>query len=140
MPDVHPSTLRANRALADTLPFADRQDFDDAVRGFVGTIPDARVATDDGRVVWDMAPYRFLDDPDPPDTVNPSLWRQARLNRLHGLFQVCDRIWQVRGLDIANVTFPCWWASTRRTLNPRPSRIRSTWNSTGWVGSPGRRK
>ena len=42
--------------------------------------------------------------------------------------------------DIAKVTLPCWWASTRRTLNPRPSRIRSTWNSTGWVGSPGRRK
>ena len=104
MPDVHPSTLRANRALADTLPFADRQDFDDAVRGFVGTIPDARVATEDGRVVWDMAPYRFLDDPDPPDTVNPSLWRQARLNTVHGLFRVCERTYQVRGLDLANMT------------------------------------
>ncbi|MCZ8103078.1 MAG: MBL fold metallo-hydrolase [Burkholderiales bacterium] len=104
MPDVHPSTLRAHRALAEALPFADTQDFEDARRGFVGTIPDARVESEDGRTIWDMAPYRFLDDPAPPDTVNPSLWRQARLNTVHGLFEVCERTWQVRGLDIANMT------------------------------------
>ena len=39
-----------------------------------------------------------------PDTVNPSLWRQARLNMLHGLFKVTDRIYQVRGFDISNMT------------------------------------
>jgi alkyl sulfatase BDS1-like metallo-beta-lactamase superfamily hydrolase len=104
MPDVHPRTLSANRALADTLPFADDQDFEDARRGFVGTVPDARVVSDGGTVVWDMAPYRFLDDPAPPDTVNPSLWRQARLNTVHGLFEVCERTYQVRGLDLANMT------------------------------------
>ncbi len=104
MTDVHPSTVRANRALADALPFADEQDFEDARRGFVGTIPDARVDAEDGRTIWDMAPYRFLDDPAPPDTVNPSLWRQARLNTIHGLFEVCERTWQVRGLDLANMT------------------------------------
>ncbi|MEI7446494.1 MAG: alkyl sulfatase dimerization domain-containing protein [Burkholderiales bacterium] len=106
MTDVHPSTLRANRALADTLPFADEQDFEDARRGFVGTIPDARVAGDgpSGAPVWDLAPYAFLETPEAPDTVNPSLWRQARLNAIHGLFEVCDRTWQVRGLDLANMT------------------------------------
>jgi alkyl sulfatase BDS1-like metallo-beta-lactamase superfamily hydrolase len=64
MPDVHPSTLRAHRALADALPFADAQGLEDARRGFVGTIPDARVESGDGRTIWDMAPYhRFLYDP-----------------------------------------------------------------------------
>jgi alkyl sulfatase BDS1-like metallo-beta-lactamase superfamily hydrolase len=104
MTTAHPSTLAANRALADALPWADEADFEDARRGFVGTLPDARVTGDAGQVVWDMAPYRFLDDPRPPDTVNPSLWRQARLNTVHGLFEVCERTWQVRGLDISNMT------------------------------------
>jgi hypothetical protein len=54
---------------------------------------------------WSQRPYAFLDDEEPADTVNPSLWRQARLNRTHGLFQVSPRIFQVRGFDIANITF-----------------------------------
>ena len=51
-----------------------------------------------------MEPYGFLKG-ERPDTVNPSLWRQARLNAIHGLFQVCDGIFQVRGFDISNITF-----------------------------------
>ena len=39
-----------------------------------------------------------------PLTVNPSLWRQAQLNMHHGLFKVVDGLYQVRGLDIANMT------------------------------------
>jgi alkyl sulfatase BDS1-like metallo-beta-lactamase superfamily hydrolase len=104
MSTAHPSTVAANRALAYTLPFADEADFEDARRGFIGALPDARVTSASGHTVWDMAPYRFLDDPVPPDTVNPSLWRLARLNTIHGLFQVCERTYQVRGLDLANMT------------------------------------
>ena len=73
-----------------SLNFADTESFDDAHRGFVGTIPDARIERADGRVVWDLSSFAFLDDERAPDTVNPSLWRQARLNRIHGLFEVCD--------------------------------------------------
>ena len=40
-----------------------------------------------------------------PDTVHPSLWRMARLNGMHGLFEVVPSIYQVRGYDISNVTF-----------------------------------
>ena len=36
-------TLKANAEMAKNLPFADRQDFDDAMEGFVGTVPDALV-------------------------------------------------------------------------------------------------
>jgi alkyl sulfatase BDS1-like metallo-beta-lactamase superfamily hydrolase len=37
--------------------------------------------------------------------VNPSLWRNAQLNLLHGLFKVADGIYQVRGYDLSNITF-----------------------------------
>ena len=39
-----------------------------------------------------------------PPTVDPSLWRQSRLNMNHGLFEVVPGVYQVRGLDIANMT------------------------------------
>jgi alkyl sulfatase BDS1-like metallo-beta-lactamase superfamily hydrolase len=97
-------TCRANAALAATLDFGDQSAFDDAQRGFVGTIPDARIATPDGRVVWDLSAFAFLEDIAAPDSVNPSLWRHARINRIHGLFRVSERIYQVRGFDLANIT------------------------------------
>ncbi|MEZ5764649.1 MAG: MBL fold metallo-hydrolase [Xanthobacteraceae bacterium] len=91
---------------AKSLPPDDRADFDDAARGFIGTIPDARVEAAGGRVVWDMAPYAFeAQGNPPPDTINPSLWRQAQLNNHHGLFEVTPGIYQVRSFDISNVTF-----------------------------------
>ena len=100
--DAEPATRAANAALEGTLPFADRSDFDDARRGFVGTIPGGRIGTAE-QPVWSMERYAFLDGPAPP-TVNPSLWRQAQLNAIHGLFKVADRVYQVRGLDLANMT------------------------------------
>jgi alkyl sulfatase BDS1-like metallo-beta-lactamase superfamily hydrolase len=53
---------------------------------------------------FDTKPYAFLGKDEVPATVNPSLWRQAQLNAVNGLFQVTDRVYQVRGLDIANMT------------------------------------
>jgi alkyl sulfatase BDS1-like metallo-beta-lactamase superfamily hydrolase len=99
-----PATLKANAELAKTLPFADRQDFDDAIRGFVGTLPDALVSGTGPRPVWSMKPYDFLKQSEPADSINPSLWRQAQLNAIHGLFKVTERVYQVRGFDIANMT------------------------------------
>ena len=57
-----------------------------------------------GRVVWSLEPYGFLSAAEAPATVNPSLWRQSRLNMHHGLFEVVPGVYQVRGLDIANMT------------------------------------
>ena len=99
-----PSTLQANADMAKTLPFANRQDFEDAMHGFVGTVPDALVPGAGVRPVWSMKPYDFLKADAPADTVNPSLWRQAQLNAIHGLFKVTERVYQVRGFDIANMT------------------------------------
>lgn len=97
-------TCRANAALGERLDLSDESCFDDALRGFIDTLPDARIETAEGRVVWDLSAYAFLETIETPDSVNPSLWRQARLNRIHGLFQVCERMYQVRGFDIANIT------------------------------------
>ncbi|CAN5140632.1 alkyl sulfatase dimerization domain-containing protein [soil metagenome] len=102
--DAHPAVAAANAAMLAALPFEDRQDYEDASRGFIDTLPDAVVANAQGRVVWTLKPYGFLSSDTAPATVNPSLWRQSQLNMNHGLFQVSDRVYQVRGLDIANMT------------------------------------
>ena len=93
----HAATLKA-------LPFSDTSDFDDASRGFIGTLENARIASAQGRVVWSLEAYGFLADAEAPATVDPSLWRQSRLNMNHGLFEVVPGVYQVRGLDIANMT------------------------------------
>src|SRR5580658_8866754 len=83
---------------------ADVTDFADAARGFIASLPEPIIRTANGTPVWDLTPYAFLDEEIPPSTVNPSLWRMARLNMHHGLFQVTERVFQVRGLDLANLT------------------------------------
>jgi alkyl sulfatase BDS1-like metallo-beta-lactamase superfamily hydrolase len=93
----HAATLKA-------LPFSDTRDFDEAARGFLGTVENARIASAQGRVVWSLEPYGFLSEAEAPPTVDPSLWRQSRLNMNHGLFEVVPGVYQVRGLDIANMT------------------------------------
>lgn len=89
----------------DALPsFDDQADFESAGRGFVGTAPRPEIRDASGRVVWDLDAYAFLDAAC-PDTANPSLWRQSRLTAMHGLYQVADGIYQVRGFDLSNISF-----------------------------------
>ncbi len=99
------ATLKAHAALAAGLPKDDGQDLADARRGFIDTIEDAKALNAFGRAVWDLSPFAFLAEETPPETVNPSLWRQARLNMQHGLFEVTKGIYQVRGFDLSNITF-----------------------------------
>ena len=84
-------------------PFDDTTDFEDAERGFVGAMDPCVVSADDGRVVWDNDAYSFLGDAC-PGTANPSLWRQSQLCAKQGLFEVTEGIYQVRGLDLSNMT------------------------------------
>lgn len=84
------------------LPFEDTADFEDARRGFIATIDPMRIEAADGRAVWDMDAYSFTDG-DPPPTANPSLWRQAQLLSIHGLFEVAPGFYQVRGFDLSNM-------------------------------------
>jgi alkyl sulfatase BDS1-like metallo-beta-lactamase superfamily hydrolase len=97
-------TLASHSAFVTSLPFADTRDFTWADRGFVATRKDPKITGAAGQVVWDLAAFDFLKEP-PPPTVNPSLWRQGQLMAKHGLYQVSDNIWQVRGFDLANITF-----------------------------------
>ena len=102
--DASASVIAQHTATLKALPFSDTRDFDEAARGFLGTIEHADITNPQGRVVWSLKPYGFLSDETAPDTVDPSLWRQARLNMNHGLFEVVPGVYQVRGLDIANMT------------------------------------
>src|SRR6478609_5308269 len=98
------SVIAQHAATLKALPFSDVRDFDDAARGFLGTVENARITSPQGRVVWSLEPYGFLSTEEAPPTVDPSLWRQSRLNMHHGLFEVVPGVYQVRGLDIANMT------------------------------------
>ncbi|HEY7014294.1 MAG TPA: alkyl sulfatase dimerization domain-containing protein [Streptosporangiaceae bacterium] len=85
------------------LPFGDRADFDDADRGLIGSLKPCVVKDATGRVVWDNDVFAFLAG-DCPGTAHPSLWRQSQLCAKQGLYQVTDGIYQVRGLDLSNMT------------------------------------
>jgi len=101
------ATRAANRAVEQTLNFGDKNDFEDAARGFVAKPETLTVKDANGRVVWDMESYKAFigDEKQAPDTVNPSLWRVAQLNMKYGLFKVTDKIYQVRGYDLSNISF-----------------------------------
>ncbi|HMQ28167.1 MAG TPA: MBL fold metallo-hydrolase, partial [Acidimicrobiales bacterium] len=100
--DATEATAAANAAVAASLPLADEADFERARRGLLAEAPAQAGAA--GLPVWDRDRYAFVEG-DAPDSVNPSLWRQARLNGIAGLFEVCDGFYQVRGLDLSNITF-----------------------------------
>jgi alkyl sulfatase BDS1-like metallo-beta-lactamase superfamily hydrolase len=102
--DASSAVAVQQQAMLRSLPFSDIADFDDAARGFLGTIEHAKILSASGRTVWSLEPYGFLAEAESPPTVNPSLWRQSRLNMQHGLFEVVPGVYQVRGLDIANMT------------------------------------
>lgn len=96
-------TISSNAAVLKQLPFSDRTDFESISKGliapFKGQIKDAS-----GKVIWDVQAYDFLAKDQAPESVNPSLWRLAQLNAHAGLFEVSPKLYQVRGLDLANMT------------------------------------
>jgi alkyl sulfatase BDS1-like metallo-beta-lactamase superfamily hydrolase len=97
------ATLSANAAVQEQLDFQDRQDFEDATRGLIASDPSLQAINEQGVTVWDMPAYDFIGT-QAPDSVNPSLWRQAQLNNIHGLFEVAHGIYQLRGYDLSNMT------------------------------------
>jgi len=102
--DAEAATVAANAAMAARLPFADTADFESASRGLIAPVPDGLVLAASGTVLWNLGDWSFIDGEAAPATVNPSLWRMARLNRANGLFKVTDRLYQLRGFDLANMT------------------------------------
>lgn len=98
-----PSTRARLDAVEKTLPYADKEDWQLVKRGFIATVPEEKLRDADGNVVFDLATETFFGQKAPP-TVNPSLWRNAQLLSRHGLFKVAERIYQVRGFAISNMT------------------------------------
>lgn len=83
--------------------FGNTTDFDNANRGLIDKLDPPVITAADGRVVWDIGAYDFLDDRCPP-TADPSLWRQSQLCNIQGLFEVTEGIYQVRNFDLSNMT------------------------------------
>lgn len=96
------ATKKANADFGARLPIADQTDFENANRGFLAKIEEP-ILNEDGSVAWDVNQFDFVKG-DAPDTVNPSLWRQGKLNSIHGLFEVMPGIYQFRGYDLAQMT------------------------------------
>ncbi|MFD5510098.1 alkyl/aryl-sulfatase [Streptomyces sp. NPDC127051] len=101
--DAEPLVAEANGAALRDSAFDDTRDLENERRGFLGTVGESGIRDADGRVVWDLDAYGFL-DADCPPTAHPSLWRQSRLVTGHGLFEVVPGIYQVRGFDLSNMT------------------------------------
>ena len=103
--DATAQTKSANDALYGQLPFTDKTDFMNAHKGFIAPLPSELTKGKQGNVVWDPQQYAFIKEGEKaPDTVNPSLWRQSQLINIGGLFQVTDGVYQIRNLDLSNMT------------------------------------
>jgi alkyl sulfatase BDS1-like metallo-beta-lactamase superfamily hydrolase len=103
--DATAATRAANDALLNELPFSDTSDFDNARRGLVAPLPAEMIRGQAGNAIWNPQQYGFITEgAAAPATVNPSLWRQSQLINMSGLFEVADGIYQVRNLDLSNMT------------------------------------
>ena len=100
------ATAQAQREARASLPFDDTRDFDEVRRGFIAAPDYGQIMAEAGNVAWDFGSYDFLLQGEDFESIHPSLQRQAILNREYGLFEVVpDRIYQVRGFDLANISF-----------------------------------
>lgn len=103
--DATDATKQANEALYNQLPFSDKTDFTDAHKGFIAPLPQEVIKGEQGNVIWNPKQYDFIKEGEKaPDTVNPSLWRQSQLINISGLFEVTDGVYQIRNLDLSNMT------------------------------------
>ena len=103
--DATAATQQANNALFNQLPFSDNTDFTNAHKGFIAPLPQDIIKGEQGNTVWDPQQYAFIKEGDKaPDSVNPSLWRQSQLINISGLFEVTEGVYQIRNLDLSNMT------------------------------------
>lgn len=103
--DATVQTKSANDALYGQLPFNDKTDFSNAHKGFIAPLPADLIKGKQGNIVWNPQQYAFIKEGEKaPDTVNPSLWRQSQLINIGGLFEVTEGVYQIRNLDLSNMT------------------------------------
>ena len=123
-------TRELNQGFGDVLNLNNQESFQDAQRGFITTLSPMAISREDGSKTYTLEDLEFLEG-DCPDSVNPSLWRQAQLNANYtGLFEVCPGIYQVRSFDIANITFvmgETGWIVVDALTSAESSRQRYNW-------------
>ena len=99
-------TVDLQNDLRGSLPFEDQRDFEEAKKGFIAAPPYRQIKAEAGHVAWDIGKYDFLlQEGKDFDSIHPSLQRQAILNMNYGLYEVIPGIYQVRGYDLANISF-----------------------------------
>jgi alkyl sulfatase BDS1-like metallo-beta-lactamase superfamily hydrolase len=98
-------TVDLQKKMRQSLPFDDKRDFEEQKKGFIAAPDYKQIMADAGHVAWDMGSYEWLLQGKDFDSIHPSLQRQAILNMNYGLYQVIPGIYQVRGYDLANISF-----------------------------------
>jgi alkyl sulfatase BDS1-like metallo-beta-lactamase superfamily hydrolase len=88
-----------------SLPFDDKRDFEEEKKGLIAKPNFTQIKDEEGNVIWDMGRYNFLLEGKDWPTIHPSLQRIAILNMSYGLYEVTPGIYQVRGFDLAVITF-----------------------------------
>lgn len=99
------ASFNRNFLKRENIDMSNETDWADSQRGFIAKMETQLIDGKNGESVWDLNQYAFLEKEDSPLTVNPSLWRQARLNMINGLFEVTGGIYQVRGHDLSVISF-----------------------------------
>ena len=100
-----PYTIDLLKKAKATLPFDDVRDFEEQKRGLIAPMEQMKIMADAGHVAWDMERFQFLETPGDFDSIHPSLVRQSRLNNNYGLYEVIPGIYQVRGVDLSDISF-----------------------------------
>jgi alkyl sulfatase BDS1-like metallo-beta-lactamase superfamily hydrolase len=98
-------TLEVLKQAAATLPFADKRDFEEQKKGFIAPAENTKIMAEDGHVAWDMERFQFLNGSTGFSSVDSSLHRISTLNMNYGLYEVIPGIYQVRGFDLADISF-----------------------------------
>ncbi|MEP5763208.1 MAG: alkyl sulfatase dimerization domain-containing protein [Halieaceae bacterium] len=98
-------TLKVFEEASKKLPFSDRQDFEEQEKGFIARPESGIIMADEGHEAWNKERYEFLLENEDIDSIHPSMLRSEVLNMNFGLYEVIPGIYQVRGFDLANITF-----------------------------------
>jgi alkyl sulfatase BDS1-like metallo-beta-lactamase superfamily hydrolase len=96
-------TIAANLEANNTPAWSNNdEDFRFSNQGFIATDDPLIIPSDYPNITtWNMEEFAYQENETSPDTINPLLYRHARLNNINGLFEVVpDKIYQVRGYDI----------------------------------------
>ncbi|MBU5363284.1 MBL fold metallo-hydrolase [Enterococcus raffinosus] len=95
-------TCQHNQQMKSSLPFNQNHELNLAKQNCVASFNKLEIIQEN-KVIWSQKAYDFLEN-DCPESANPSLWENARCNHQTGLFRVTDKIFQLRGFDMANLS------------------------------------